>query len=93
MAIPRKGTRKISVDGKTYRWLFNVDYDYTQKFFIIESIEDNRYQVTGSLDYSLELIISPSIIKQAIQQAREKGWEPGISDVKKIVIDFTKINI
>ena len=91
MAIPKKGTRKINIGDKAYRWFARVDYDYFAKFFVIESVDDDRYQVTGCFDYELDLVISPFIIKQAIQQAIEGGWKPGESEVKKFIIDITKI--
>ncbi|MEL6400899.1 MAG: hypothetical protein AAF773_04555 [Cyanobacteria bacterium P01_D01_bin.115] len=93
MAIPRKGTRKISIDGKAYRWFAQVDSDYFTKSFIIESIDDDRYCVTGGFEYQHDLVISPCIIEQAVQQAIEGGWEPGVSQVKKFIIDITKIEI
>ena len=55
MAIPRKGTRKISIDGKAYRWFAQVDSDYFTKSFIIENIDDDRYCVTGGFEYQHEL--------------------------------------
>lgn len=91
MAIPKKGTRKISIDDKAYRWFAHVDSDYFTKFFVIESVDDDRYQVTGYFEYEHDLVISPLIIKQAIQQAIEGGWEPGVSEAKKFTIDITKI--
>jgi len=42
-------------------------------------------------EYEHDLVISPLIIKQAIQQAIEGGWEPGVSEAKKFTIDITKI--
>lgn len=89
MAIPKKGTRIISVEGKAYRWFAQVDTDYFYKRFIIESVDDNRYQVIGGFVYRHDLVISPSLIKQAIQQAKIQGWKPGISDVKKITVHLS----
>lgn len=91
MAIPKKGTRTIIVDGKTYRWFAKVDDDYCCKFFVIESVEYERYQVTGNITYNRDFVIAPSLIKQAILKARERGWEPGISHEKKIVLDSNVI--
>ena len=93
MAIPKKCTRQINVDGHSYRWITKIDYDYSMKFFIIESQEDNRYQIQGGFDYELNFVISPSMIKQAIQIARENGWEPGISNVRKMAVDSKQIVI
>lgn len=89
MAIPKKGTRTINVDGKAYQWFAQVDADYFHKRFIIESIDDNRYQIIGSFVYKHDLVISPSLIKQAIQQAKDQGWKPGISDEQKITVHLS----
>lgn len=91
MAIPKKGTRTISVDGKAYRWFVQVDADYFYKRFVIESVDDSRYQVIGGLVYRHDRVISPGIIKQAIQQAKDQGWEPGISDVKRITVNLSNL--
>ena len=93
MAIPKKGTRKITVDGKVYRWCVKVDYDYNEKFFIIESIDDDRYQISGGFQYKVDFVISPKIIEQAIKQAQLQGWKPEISNIKKVIIDTQQIAI
>jgi hypothetical protein len=87
MAISKKGTRLINVDGKTYRWFANVDYDYCYKFFVITSVEDDRYQVTSAISYDRDFVISPRLIREAILQAHERGWKPGISNPKTMVLD------
>lgn len=91
MTIPKKGTRKIIIDGKTYRWFAQADDDCSEKFFIIESVDDKQYRITGSFPYEINFVISPCIVRQAVKQAEAKGWKPGTSDVKKIVVDITKI--
>ena len=91
MAIPKKGTRKINIGGKAYRWFAQVGSDYFTKSFIIESIDDDRYCITGGFEYQHDLVLSPFIIEQAVHQAIEGGWEPGVSEVKKFIVDITKI--
>jgi len=91
MAIPKKGTRIINVDGESYRWFAQVDADYWEKRFVIESVDDNRYQVIGGFVYRYDLVISPGTIKQAIQKAKDQGWKPGISDVKRITVNLSNL--
>ncbi|OUS24807.1 hypothetical protein A9Q99_23740 [Gammaproteobacteria bacterium 45_16_T64] len=93
MAIPKRGTRKISVDGRAYRWFARADIDCCNKSFLIVSIDDDRYRVTGGFYYEYDFVISPSIIEQAIRQAKEGGWEPGKSDLKILNVDTSKIRI
>jgi predicted transcriptional regulator len=38
MAIPKKGTRLINVDGKIYRWFAKVDEDYSYYEVIVEAL-------------------------------------------------------
>lgn len=77
MAISQKGTRIINVDGETYRWFARVDYDRLYKFFVIESVEEDRYQISGAIPYNRDSVISPRMIRQVILQAREEGWKTG----------------
>jgi hypothetical protein len=91
MAISKKGTRLINVDGKIYRWFAKLNYDYCYKFFVITSVEDDRYQVTSAVSYDRNFVISPRIIRQAILQAHERGWKPGISNPKRVILDSCTI--
>lgn len=92
MAIPRKGSRIITVDGTTYRWYLRRRPTHSQ----YEQIGDN------SLTFSVEhaeakgcvlvaglpqmhpavrpntpaISVVPSQVAEAIKQALSQGWKP-----------------
>ncbi len=87
MAMPKKGSRKITVNNREYLWRVLADEDLYYKSFIIESVMHQDYQLTGYFEYKRELVISPSIIQQIISKAEKEGWVPGESSDKRLCID------
>lgn len=94
MAMPKKGSRKIVVNHKTYFWKVIVDEDLFSKGFIIESVDHQDYQILGAFDYEEHHIISPNMINQIICSALKNGWNPGNSQDKKYYFkDYSKLKI
>jgi hypothetical protein len=90
MAIPRKGSRLITVDGTDYRWSIRPRPTYSQGLvwwsltFAVE-LADTPGQVLSvktslpRLDNWLGLKsrpVTPRIVEQTIRAARTAGWEP-----------------
>ena len=90
MAIPRKGSRLITVDGTNYRWSIRPRPTYSQAVawrpltFAVELAETpgQVLSVTTVLprpDNWLGLRsepVTPRIVEQTIRAARLAGWEP-----------------
>ena len=94
MAMPKKGSRKIVVNHKTYFWKVIVDEDLFSKGFIIESVDHQDYQILGAFDYDEHYIISPNMINQIICIALKDEWNPGNSQDKKYYFkDLSLIHI
>ncbi|SNR14735.1 hypothetical protein [Tenacibaculum jejuense] len=91
MAIPKKGTRKIDVDGLKFRWLIRKKATYTQsvygigKLHVAIELEENpgtnlfiRTDRKHPNDIETEMVnpITPYDISNWIKQAFELGWNP-----------------
>ena len=94
MSMPRKGSRRITVDGRTYRWTVRPKPTYCQGLdwgpltFAVEHA-DTPGQVLSvatrspRLDNWLNLSgtpVTPLIVEQSVRTALAAGWEPGRSD-------------
>jgi len=89
MAIPKKGSRAITVDGVLYRWRVRHKPTHSQgdlgtpATFSVE-LHDNPGQtlhVETDLPHMVyyrasTYAITPSIARKAIEQALVKGWKP-----------------
>ena len=91
MAIPKKGARRINVDGHLYRWLIRrkathcqTDYGIGKLNIAIESAETcgaTLYLVTDRPHpkdhFTVAAVpIQPSHIADWIRQSRQLGWQP-----------------
>ena len=90
MSIPKKGSRKIVVDGEEYIWLIRSKPTYTQECqegLMHAAIELNQKQtsvlsITFSFQRPDSLVsnetnaITPSVIRSCIHGAIRKGWQP-----------------
>ena len=80
MAINKKHFRKINVNDVIYYWRVTPD----QMFFRLLVIEDGDSNLSALTAYfsqfdfrdSLETIITPSLVRQAIEYGLEHGWRP-----------------
>ncbi|MBW4618917.1 MAG: GNAT family N-acetyltransferase [Cyanosarcina radialis HA8281-LM2] len=73
MTIPRKGTRQITVDGISYRWLVSPD-DEPGLGIIVERAEFPANKVGALVEHGT--IISPGLVRKVILHALSKGWQP-----------------
>ncbi len=106
MAIPRKGSRLITVDGKVYRWAVRHKPTYVQGLgwapltFAVEDA-DTPGQVLSVATRSMRLDnwlglpgtpMTPQVVEQSIRTALTAGWEPDRSDgAFKLVLDGSSV--
>ncbi|HEU4451666.1 MAG TPA: hypothetical protein VFR81_01360 [Longimicrobium sp.] len=73
MTLKRKESRRIVVDGRSYRWIVGPN---DEGLAIIAEHESGHGQrmVTGWFRH--ERVISPAVVREAILHALENGWRP-----------------
>lgn len=75
MAIPKKGSRKIIVDGKPFRYMFTkVSYGTTTL-----TVQENAPKAGCVMQFQFEgrdNSITPKDVIDLISRAKEKGWNP-----------------
>ncbi|GIH50784.1 hypothetical protein SAMN05421833_12376 [Microbispora rosea] len=90
MAIPRKGSRLITVDGVAYRWRIRRKPTYGQAIgegslsFAIELAEGPGLVLLVSLPFSLPdvwvgertMAVRPALVAEAVRMALGQGWDP-----------------
>ncbi|GAA0426676.1 hypothetical protein Aca07nite_36770 [Actinoplanes capillaceus] len=102
MAIPRKGSRLITVDGTVYRWAVRAKPTYCQGLnwgpltFAVEHADAPGQVLTVDtrsprLDNWLNLPgtpVTPRTVEHSIRTALATGWKPDRSDgVFKLTLD------
>ncbi|WP_293151588.1 MULTISPECIES: hypothetical protein [unclassified Microcoleus] len=97
MSIPKKGTRKIIVDGEPFIWLIRRQPTYTQECFHGGNL---HVAVDGVAKLGSVLVVitdrphpqcvvrkqevkpvTPSDVAQWIRQAMQLGWQPRLSGI------------
>jgi len=90
MALVKKGSRKITVDGTAYRWRITRTYKSADDILevFIERIENGNTVLcvrTGflrpdgafsNIGESTQGIVTPKNVESYIKQALAKGWKP-----------------
>lgn len=94
MAMPRKGSRLISVDGTVYRWTVRHKPTYCQGLgwrpltFAVEyadapgqvlSVETQSPRLDNWLDLP-GTPVTPLMVEQSVRTALAAGWEPDRQD-------------
>jgi hypothetical protein len=85
MALAKKGSRLISIDGVTYRWAVSSDSGYM--VLVVETNDEPGQRLEAVFDYHYQQVeldsrfiqgraISPGIVRQVIVIALERGWQP-----------------
>jgi hypothetical protein len=92
MALPKKGTRKITVDGEGYRWMIRKQPTYgqgafaSQMTFAVEKIREPQRTLVVTTKVprpdnwlrTPSASVTPAHVAEAIREARGRGWEPGL---------------
>ncbi|WP_196442995.1 hypothetical protein [Planomonospora sp. ID67723] len=90
MAIPKKGSRLITVDGATYRWRIRRRPTYCQGnswgplTFAVEAAERPGRVLLVSLPCSRPdawsgeraMAVRPALVAETVRTALKRGWEP-----------------
>lgn len=86
MSIPRKGSRRIIVNGQTYHWYVRHKTDYLAAIYgrtIAVGIERIDPPSCRTLQFYADCgqhyygtVITPRIVEGAIQHALKTGWKP-----------------
>lgn len=90
MALPRKKSRSISVDGQNYRWLLSVNTNAPFHRTLTIAVELAHSPGTklivspigvdvSYVDYNRDEPITPKVIEKFIRDAIEAGWAPADS--------------
>jgi GNAT superfamily N-acetyltransferase len=72
MAIAKKGTRQITVEGVVYRWIVSPD-DEPGLGIVVELAQSPRGKMITWVEHGN--IISPWLVRKAILHALSKGWQ------------------
>jgi hypothetical protein len=90
MAIAKKGSRRIVVDGVPFRWSVRPRPTYTQALaqgplsFAVEMENSGHTTLVVTIDASRpdnwvlaqSSVVTPSLVERAIRQALNQGWRP-----------------
>ncbi|KAB8044983.1 hypothetical protein [Janthinobacterium aquaticum] len=89
MSIPKKGSRRITVDALSYRWsvsqpALTAALTESNMSFAVEAELGGRTTLRVKTDMAYPDIwlgnrspaITPSIVERAIRQALSQGWQP-----------------
>jgi len=78
MGLAKKGSRKIEVDGRTYRWVLSPDSGFA--VLVIELWDDPGQRLEAFTGYEspvgLTQAVTPRGVAETIRFALREGWEP-----------------
>lgn len=73
MALAKKGTRRITVNGSTFRWVVSPD-DNPGMAIVVESAAAPGRRLVTWISYGN--VISPWLVRRAILHGLDHGWHP-----------------
>jgi hypothetical protein len=81
MAFPRRGSRRITVDGTVYLWLpqvsHSLSYAIASETSLLVQQEDNPTSIlTVELPFGWRDLVRPVYVAAFIRLARSLGWQP-----------------
>jgi hypothetical protein len=81
MGLAKKGSRLISIDGVTYRWVVSPDSGYMVLVAELNDEPRQRLEAVFGYDNHPEELgpISPGVVRQVIVAAIHRGWKPSQS--------------
>jgi hypothetical protein len=86
MALPKKNSRKINIDGIQYSWIASGNDDYIE--LVICSSTGDGQKLLAQFDYhpiyidkeetilEQQFIITPIVVRQVIEYGLTSGWSP-----------------
>ena len=91
MALPKKNTRTIDIDGKVYRYLIKAVSNKDEKEITIMIQEDcDKPGNLLQMQLSNYAACTPKDIRNIVEQSIRAGWEPDIKGVP-FIMDPNKI--
>ncbi len=76
MPFPRKNTRHLSVDGISYAWHLNEDWDRRNRWIVVRRDEGGGGQLLMVDPYHHDLLPSRGTVSRAVRFALSHGWRP-----------------
>jgi len=73
MALARKGSREIVVDGDRYRWVVSAD-DEPGLGIVVEDADGRGQRMVTWVEHGT--LITPGLVAQVIRWALGRGWTP-----------------
>ncbi|WP_438297588.1 hypothetical protein [Streptomyces sp. HUAS TT7] len=74
VALAKKGTKCLTVDGCRYRWVVAPD-DEPGLAIVVEDADAGGQRMVTWVEHGT--VITPSLVARAIRRAQESGWVPG----------------
>ena len=96
MALARRGSRIIRVDGVAYRWA--VSPDGGSVWLVVERDGASGQRVQAMFDYSDTILpdghtgrqgrsLTPRVVRSVIARASANGWQPLLPGLKPLRVD------
>jgi hypothetical protein len=76
MALPRKNTRHLSIDGITYLWHLDKDWDVHNRWLVVQRDDCAGGQLLMIDPYHHDFLPSRGAISRAVRFALDHGWNP-----------------
>ena len=79
MAMAKKGTRRIHVGGRDYRW--TVAEGGGKMTVVVEASDEPRQKLTAVIPcdpgvFAVKHVVLPELVSRCISEAIAKGWTP-----------------
>jgi hypothetical protein len=96
MALAKRMSRSIMVDGVAYRWAVSPDSGYM--WLVVERAANPGQRIEASFDYhdvvrpdghmaGQRRSVSPGVVRAVVLHALANGWRPGQGGLKPLRID------
>ncbi len=76
MTMPRKGTRKITVSGDTYRYAIRQEGSTHMMITAELDVPEPGQVMQTKIQVLLGTGVTPEWVAEAIVKAQEQGWKP-----------------
>jgi hypothetical protein len=87
MALPKTGSRVITVEEYNYRWMASgndgwidlyveLDGEKGQRLMVKFDYHHKRIQMNDSVSLQQQFVVTPDIVRQTIIYGKKNGWKP-----------------
>lgn len=91
MTLPKKGRRRVNLDGRAYHWLIRKQPTYSQgalssSMTMAIVLADSHIKSTLLVDFAItrpdnwlrphQTSVTPKLVREAIAAALAAGWQP-----------------